>query len=229
MRRRWPTDNLAVKILLLGCAFFTSAFAVEAQPSKASDGPSIEILKLHWEKQVQLPRNYDPSILSTGRTSNDPVARTSASGPATAADATRAATSAQSEAAAASTVFPATPARLPVRYAYSMKIRNVGTKTITAVAWDYVFADKPMGAELGRHQFLSYEKVAPGKSVTFKSQLRSPPTRVVNAANGHDSQRRYAEVAMVQCVIYGDNSVWKSPQARPDTCSLLSQARPVKK
>src|ERR1043166_231053 len=97
--RRQVDDNLAVRIFSILCALALSVLAVRAQEPNRVDGPNIEILKLHWEKQVRLPRNFDPAVMSTGVTANDPIARTAASGPPTAADATRAATSAQSNAA----------------------------------------------------------------------------------------------------------------------------------
>ena len=189
---------------------------------------SIEILKLHWEKQVRLPRNFDPSASSTSAPFNDPTARTAASGPATAIDATRAATSAQNAAAGASTAFPATPSRLPVFYAYSIKIRNDAGKTIEALAWDYIFVDSNSGTEVGRHQFVSYERVASGKTVTFTSQLRSPPTRIVQVSDTHQRRPNLAEHAVVQCVLYADETTWRNPQAAPDLCELLANARPVR-
>ena len=217
-----------LKWSMVVCALVLTSPAVFSQ-NEANSNNNIEILKLHWEKEVRLPRNFDPSAMSTGVTFNDPTVRTSASGPPTAVDATRAATSAQNAAAGASTAFPATPSRLPVFYAYSMKIRNDAGKTIEALAWDYVFVDGTSGAEIGRHQFLSYEKVGSGKTVTFTSQLRSPPTRIVQVSNEHQKHPKLAEHAVVQCVIYADETTWRDPRAAPDICKLLANARPTKR
>ena len=106
-------------------------------------------------------------------------------------------------------------------YVYSLKIKNDSDKVIEAVAWDYVFFDKSTSKELGRHQFLSYQKVSAGDSVTFKSQLRSPPTRVVQAPNSQTKQPRFAERAIVQCVLYADDSNWRNKDNAVDACSLL--------
>jgi hypothetical protein len=213
---------------VLFCALVITSPAIFAQ-NEADPNNHIEILKLHWEKQVRLPRNFDPSVISTGVPFNDPTARTSPSGPMTATDAARAATRAQNAAAGASTAFPATPTRLPVFYAYSMKIKNDAAKTIEAVAWDYVFIDGTNGTEVSRHQFLSYEKVASGKTVTFKSQLRSPPTRIVQVADTHQQHSKLLEHAVVQCVLYADQTAWRNTQAAPDICKLLANARPLKR
>src|SRR5437773_6460040 len=123
--------GLRLKRLLRLCVVFTSlvvsgaSFGQEAlDPAK----PNVEILKLHWEKEVRLPRNFDPSVIPTGGTFSDPASRTSAAAPSSALDAARAATRAQSVAAGGSTAFPDTPARLPIVYVYSMKVKNDGAK-----------------------------------------------------------------------------------------------------
>src|SRR5438128_8749258 len=88
----------------------------EPQPAK----PNIEILKLHWVKEVRLPRNFDPSVIPTGGTFNDPVSRTSSAAPTSPLEAVRDATRAQSAAAGGSTAFPETPSRFPIVYVYSL-------------------------------------------------------------------------------------------------------------
>src|ERR1700746_4003293 len=89
-----------------------------AQQQSASSTPPIEILKIKWEKQVRLPRNFDPSVIPANGTFGDPrnsLGPTVAVGaPTNAADVTRAATKARNDAAEAENVFPAMPRRLPV-------------------------------------------------------------------------------------------------------------------
>ena len=195
-----------------------------------SPKPTIEIIKLHWEKQVRLPRNFDPSVISTGGTFNDPASRTSTAAPSSAIDATRVATRAQSAAAGASDAFPATPGRLPVFYVYSMKLRNVGPKSIEGLAWDYLFIDPGTNAERGKHQFLSYAKIPTDKSATLKAQLRSPPIRVVRTADSAKSKpRKLIERSVIQCVLYADDTVWKNPNARPGVCELLKNNKALMK
>jgi hypothetical protein len=206
---------------LLSCALLFSSTTALAQGITDPSKSNIEILKLHWEKEVRLPRNYDPSSIPTSGAFNDPASRTSAAAPSSSLDAARAATRTQSAAAGGSSAFPDPPARLPIVYVYSMKIKNAGAKLIEGVAWDYVFIDQSSNHELGRHQFLSYEKVEGGKTVTFKSQLRSPPTRVVQATNSRDKHPQFAERAVVQCVLYADDSSWQNHDAPVDACSLL--------
>lgn len=203
-------------------AFLIAPGSLAAQENLQVSAPPIEMLKLKWEKQVRLPRNFDPSVISTGGTFSDPASRTSGppTNPSAALDATRAATREQSAAAGSNNNFPATPGRLPVFYVYSMRFRNLGNKAIEGIAWDYVFIDPNGGAELGRHQFLSYVRAQPNKAVTLKGQMRSPPLRIVSAsANG--KHPKPIERASIQCVLFEDETVWRSATGRKGVCEFL--------
>jgi len=217
------------KWLLLSCAFLFSSTTAFAQEANVSDKSNIEILKLRWEQEVRLPRNFDPAVIPTGGAFGDPALRTSAAAPTSSLEAARVATRAQSAAAGGSSAFHDTPARLPVVYVYSMKIKNNGGKIIEGVAWDYDFIDKSSNRELGRHQFLSYERVGTGKTVTFKSQLRSPPTRIVQASNSREKHPQLTERAVIQCVLYTDDSSWRNQDAPIDACSLLRKNKDLLK
>ena len=186
--------------------------------------PGIEVIKLHYEKQARLPRNFDPSVIPSGPGFTDPTSRTSSTAPTNAQDATRAATSAQSSAALRnSTEFPETPRRLPTFYVYSMKIKNSGTKTIEGVSWEYIFSDPASGQELGRHQFLTYERIAASKFGNFRSEVRSPAVRVVRATN--PKKIKLVETSIIQCVLYSDETTWRNPNAPIDACTKLMTAR----
>src|SRR5438552_16885473 len=54
-------------LLLIGCA------SSLAQGQTESAAPSIEILKLKWEKEIRLPRNFDPSPIPTNGAFNPPA------------------------------------------------------------------------------------------------------------------------------------------------------------
>ena len=212
-----------LKWLWVALISLVSAGAAFGQEDPGPAKPNIEILKLHWEKQVRLPRNFDPSIIPTGGTFSDPASRTSGStGASSSVDATRAATSARSAGAGSNNTFPATPGRLPVFYVYALKLKNIGSKSIEGIAWDYLFIDPTSNAELGNHQFLSYAKVPTDKSTTLEAQLRSPPTRVVRSSDSAKNARpKLIEKSVIQCVLYADDTVWKNPHARDGVCELL--------
>jgi hypothetical protein len=204
---------------------FVSLVTAGVSFGQEAQGPAnmnVEILKLHWEKQVRLPRNFDPSDIPTNGTFSDPGSRTSAAAPNNPLDATRAATSARSAAAGSNNTFPATPGRLPVFYVYALKLKNIGSKTIEGIAWDYLFIDPTSNTELGNHQFLSYAKVPTEKSATLEAQLRSPPIRVVRSSDSpKNANPKPIEKSVVQCILYADDTVWKNPHARDGVCELL--------
>ena len=212
---------------------FVGLSAADTSRAQAPQGvttePNIQILKLHWEKQVRLPSNFDPSVIPTGTTFSDPTTRSSGPTTTAVADAPRAGGAIGNRAAPSnsSVTFPATPSRLPIFYVYSLRIKNHGTKIIEGIAWDYIFIDPKNDQEMGRHQFLSYARIAATKGSLLQAQLRSPPVSVVgnpDATNSAPQPPR--ERAVIQCVLYADDSVWKNPRAREGVCDLLKNSNP---
>jgi hypothetical protein len=203
--------------------YLTTGGALFGQGHNSAAAPNIEILKLHWQKQVRLPRNFDPSIIPTGTSFNDPTSMTSVS-------------TASADEKIRSTVrinptgvFPSTPGRLPVYYVYSLKFKNSG-KPIEGLAWDYLFLAPNTNTEIGRHQFVSYRTVSTGKAVTLQAQLRSPPIRVFRPSEStQTSHPKFRERAVVQCVLYADDTMWKRSDARDGVCEFLKQGKPLPK
>lgn len=196
--------------------------------------PNIEILKLHWERQVRLPRNFDPSAIPTNGSFVDPASRSS--GPPVTSGATDMARTANNVKTASpnspppDAAFPASPGRLPVMYVYSMKVRNTGSKPIEGIAWNYVFIDANSNAEVGKHQFLSYQKIPVNKSAKLQGELRSPPVRVIQTADSKKSAHvKFIERAVIQCVLYVDDTVWKSASTRVGECELLKNSKALTK
>src|SRR5437867_390060 len=100
----------------------TPTAALLGQETQNPAAPNIKILKIHWEKQVRLPRNFDPSIIPTGNSFNDPASMTSVS---TSSTDTKTPNPVH---IASANVFPSIPGRLPVYYVYSLKIRTSGKR-----------------------------------------------------------------------------------------------------
>jgi len=212
--------------LLFAC--LTSASASFAQEGLSVGAPNISIIKLHWGKQVRLPRNFDPSIIPTDGAFSDPASRSSI---VTATTDTKTNSSSARNAATISDIgFPATPARLPVFYVYSMKIRNTGSKAIEGVAWDYLFIDPNSNTELGRHQFVSYAKISIDKTVTLQGLLRSSPIRVVRTPESSNNTRsKFIERVVIQCVLYADDTAWRNLRARKGVCEFLKNEKTLLK
>jgi len=200
-----------------------------ANAAAGSGSSNIEIIKLEWKREVRLPRNFDPAAIPTGGTFNDPATRISSTTSTTAATESARASGPRGGADNAGGTFPATPSRLPVFYVYSMKIKNVGPKRIEGIAWDYLFIDSNLKSEVGRHQFLTYTKIPTNKTITLHGDLRTPPISIVGAPTaGSDKHSRYIEKAVIQCVFYEDDSIWKNPLARAGVCELLKSKYPAK-
>src|SRR5436309_6850039 len=68
--------RLRVKALtvVLFCIFTCGSTFAQSEEKKPSSG--VEILKLKWEKQARLPRNFDPSVIPTGQVFSGPESRT---------------------------------------------------------------------------------------------------------------------------------------------------------
>jgi len=202
---------------------------VGAQQSADSNSAGVEILKLHWHKQVRLPNNYDPAIIPTRGVFVDPASKAPSSLPGSGIDATRPPSSNPNTSVDSNIFFPTTPRRLPVFYLYSMKIRNTGAKRIEAVAWTYEFVDRETKAEVGRHEFISYKKIAPGSAGVLENPLRSPPVRVVKATEAQASQPKLTERATIKCILFSDETTWHKGRADEAACKALIKENPSKR
>jgi hypothetical protein len=205
------------------CVCLVAAGTSLAQAQIENLAQPVEILKLKWEKQIRLPRNFDPSIISTDGAFSDP-SRSTSSGSAGGSGVNPSPRPSVS-------VFPPTPDRLPVSYVYTLKVRNVGPKMIEGIAWDYAFLDASNGAEVARRQFLSCMKIAPTKVASLEGQMRTPHIKLVPALGSqsssltNDKRAKFIERAIIQCVLYADDSVWKNPVARSGVCGFLKSER----
>ena len=98
-------------------------------------------------------------------------------------------------------------------FTYKTTVRNLSTKTITSLDWDYVFVDKSTESELGRHQFTNDEKIGPGKSKELMVQLRKPPSQTISvtALNKNEGDALVGRVIIMR-VQYSDGSSWQAPE-----------------
>ena len=100
----------------------------------------------------------------------------------------------------------------PPRYYffYRASVKNLSTKAITEIDWDYVFLDATTGDELDRRQFTSVHNIAPGKQKELSFQLPTPPTRRVSVYSLDKKERvGIDERVMIVRVKYADGSEWQ--------------------
>ena len=106
----------------------------------------------------------------------------------------------------------------PARYGFSYKVafQNTGSKEITAIDWDYVFYDMINEAELGRREFGSEQKIAPGKTKELKFFISAPPVRRISVQALEKNERaglgERIELVRIQ---YADGTFWQRQQSAP--------------
>ena len=100
----------------------------------------------------------------------------------------------------------------PPRYYffYRASAKNVSTKTITEIDWDYVFHDVATGDELDRRQFTSVQNIGPGKQKELVFQLPTPPTRRISVYALDKKERAgIDERVIIVRIKYSDGSEWQ--------------------
>src|ERR1700752_2331696 len=57
-------------------------------------------------------------------------------------------------------------------YAYSIDLRNNGSKAIKALAWDFIFRDPASGSELGRKSFANLQQIKTNQKKSLRFTTR---------------------------------------------------------
>jgi hypothetical protein len=95
-------------------------------------------------------------------------------------------------------------------YAYKVKLRNGGTKTIKRLFWEYQFSDSATSETVSRRQFLCAVQMKPGAVKGLEAFSVSPPSNVVNVAslNGASGDGLASKI-VINRVDYADGSTWQ--------------------
>jgi hypothetical protein len=89
------------------------------------------------------------------------------------------------------------------------RLRNVGTKQIEIVFWEYQFIDQS-NTVVTRHQFLCGVKVKPTKEKDLSVFSLLRPSDVVNVARaGEKTPTDARERVLLNRVEYADGSIWQ--------------------
>lgn len=206
-------------LALVLAAAASSAAAAQSAPAPAAGPPGLVVVKFNWSKE-RLNWEGDPFA---GPNENFDQMRVRMRNERRILDAKSGSTGntvelnkVEREARADSANIERMRAQSPSRYGfiYKVTLRNEGEKPVSAVDWDYVFSDAATGAELGRRQFTSEEKIAPGKKKELAFFVSSPPTRTVSAdALNRRERDGLAERVVLVRVVYGDGTVWQPAPA----------------
>ena len=166
-------------------------------PPKSETPPGVEIRKYKWEKV-----GIGPAVDSSFKAENDSPSGTSSD-----------------------TNTPAQASGMKDRdtpfFMYSVEIRNDGSKAIKAVLWNYLIIDGATNEELGRHEFVSFEKVGSNavRALTVRSRLS--PSRIVTVQGTQPSTTTVVERVILKCVVYDDGTLWEQPGTTPQNCEPL--------
>jgi len=106
-------------------------------------------------------------------------------------------------------------------FLYSVELKNDGSKAIKAILWNYLIIDGATNEELGRHEFVSFEKVGSNavRALTVRSRLT--PSRIVTVQGSQPSTTTIVERVILRCVVYDDGTLWEQPGTTPQNCEPL--------
>jgi hypothetical protein len=116
--------------------------------------------------------------------------------------------------------------RMKVRplFVYSVEIKNIGTKKITGVVWDYVIIGTGNDNEFARLQFRNHTKVAVNGTATLTGKSLTPP-RFPKVTNVQELEKEgdtpYRERVEIKCVLYADGTWWRHPKVMESDCESL--------
>jgi hypothetical protein len=115
---------------------------------------------------------------------------------------------AQADAAILAKVRQKGPARY--KFMYKASVKNISDTPITLVDWDYIFYDAATGEELGRREFSSVEKIAPGKTKDLTFLIGIPPTQRISIYALDKKERMgLTEKVVIVRVEYSNGTVWQ--------------------
>ena len=107
-------------------------------------------------------------------------------------------------------------------FMYSVEVKNEGDKSIKAILWDYLIADSNSKEELGRHEFVSLEKVSRNSVKTLTVRSRITPSRVITVQGSPPTANStVVEHVMLKCVVYDNGTVWQQSSAWEQSCEAL--------
>jgi hypothetical protein len=184
-------------LLLIGLA---GAFVFAQSPPKDEMPPGIAIRKYKWEKIGPAP-SVDSSMKAesdspSGGGSSDSNVPDQASG---------------------------VRSRDNTFFQYSVEVANEGNKPIKAILWDYIITDSSSNEELGRHNFVSFEKIGRNSVRGLRVRSRLTPSRVVTVQNSPPpGNSTVVERVVLRCVVYDDGTLWQQPGSN-ENCEALQK------
>ena len=106
---------------------------------------------------------------------------------------------------------PVTPGWQMLRiYTYQTRVKNVGTKTIKLLDWEYQFLDPNTQEVKEQRKITSRLKLSPGKTKVLNRRLTRKPTTVVEADQLSRKYRdQFTERVIITRILYTDGTGWQ--------------------
>ena len=206
----------------IGCVgllvFVLGASVLRSQDRAVGGPPDVQVVKYSWSKErigwEKDPfggpiENFDEMRVRTRNEKRIMDAKRGSSG-----ESSKAERDALTDQALISAIHKVPPARYG--FSYKVSFQNNGSKVITAIDWDYVFYDLISETELGRREFGSEQKIAPGKTKEVKLFISSPPVRKISVQSLDKNERAgLGERIELVRIEYADGTVWQRPESAP--------------
>jgi hypothetical protein len=182
-----------MKYLLLLVVWSSSSALVTQNVQREQIPPGIAIGKYKWE-----PANAGPSV--------DPSIKAESDSP-------------SGDSSGAGT--PDSQFGERQLFAYSLELKNGGTKAIKAIRWEYIITDSKTGEELGRHEFENLERIGRDKTKRLTARSRVSPTMIVPIQATEKAAT--LERVVVKCIVYDDGSLWQQSGTPSQLCEGIRQ------
>lgn len=201
------------KVVVILSLLFSSTSVKAQVTTPAPDASGISILKFSWSKErigwEQDPfggpiESFDEMRVRSRNEKRVADAKKGGSG----AEVSKAERDAKTDEALVASIHKNGNTRYV--FVYKLLLQNSDARSIKSIDWDYVFYDSSTGEEVGRRQFTSEAKIAPGKTKELKFFIPTPPTKTISVSSLNKREREgLNEVIVIARVEYIDGSLWK--------------------
>jgi hypothetical protein len=190
------------------------SFAPQMQ-QPVTRGSSLEILGFRWSKTRRTFENIDPAnhtLTPEMIPANKNYARNvRVNDPAGAKDPNEDTIDGRSAALERNVQAARAPESKPVDgFAYFMRVRNIDSRAIDILFWEYQFVDPANPGVVTRRQFLCGVNIKAGKEKDVQAFSLSGPSDVVNAGSvANSTEASIQGKAVINRVEYSDGSIWQ--------------------
>ena len=95
-------------------------------------------------------------------------------------------------------------------FAYKVKVRNAGPKTVEVLFWEYQFEEVADTSNLARHQFLCGVNIKAGKEKELLAWSASGPNGTISIDSlAVKAENPYRERVVINRIEYADGTIWQ--------------------